>query len=233
MVPTAPTAWEAQRMPRTPVRISFSALLRVRDDDRYVLFHSPTRPGVCGPPGGVVKYLPPAAGLLERLGFDEELTPPHVEVARTDLRGVLPARSVRGFLAWFATGAYREHAEDCLRRELAEEAGEVGIGPLAENPHDLRFSHVRTVVEGPAPVPGKPYRQLRRFEVHDLVTGDGAGLRVARALARAGRAADQPDVVCASRSDIRHGRLGRLLIAPQSAFLMGGTRLAPDLPPVR
>ncbi|WP_433261778.1 hypothetical protein ACQPZF_27745 [Actinosynnema sp. CS-041913] len=220
-------------MSRTPVRISFSALLRVRDDDRFVLFHSPTRPGVCGPPGGVIKYFPPAAGVLERLGFDEERTPPRIEVAGMDLRGLLPAGSVRRFLAWFATGAYREHAEDCLRRELAEESLEVGLGPTAENLHEARFAHVRTVVEGPAAVPGKPYRQLRRFEVYDLVTGNGVGLRITRRLARAGRAAEHPDVVCASRSDIRHGRLGRLLIAPQSAFLMGGVRLTPDLPPVR
>lgn len=220
-------------MSRTPVRISFSALLRVRDDDRYVLFHSPTRPGVCGPPGGVIKYFPPAAGLLDRLGFEQERIPPQAESAGWDLRGVLPSRSVRRFLAWFATGAYREHAADCLRRELAEESVEVGLGPVAENLHEVGFSHVRTVVEGPSPAPGKPYRQLRRFEVYDLVTGNGVGLRIRERLVRAGAAEEHPEVVCASRADIRHGRLGRMLIAPQSAFLMGGVRLTPDLPPVR
>jgi hypothetical protein len=220
-------------MPRPLVRISFSALLRVKDEDRYVLFHSPTRPGVCGPPGGVVKYFPPAVGLLDQLGFEGEQAPSQVEVAEWDLRGSLPARSVRRFVAWFETGAYREHVEDCLRRELAEESAEVGLGSLGENLNELEFDHVRTVVEGPSEVPGKPYRQLRRFEVYDLVTGNGLGLRISRRLARAGADDEYPDVVCAGRSDIRHGRLGRLLVAPQSAFLMGNVRLTPDLPPVR
>ena len=219
-------------MARTAVRISFSALLRVRDDDRYVLFHSRSRPGVCGPPGGAIKYFPSADAILERLGFEPERTPSRVEVTRRDLRGRLPARSLRGLLAWFNSGAYREQAAECLRRELVEEFDEVSLSSLAHGVPELDFVPVRTVVEGPREVPGKPFRQLRRFEVFDLVTGDGVGIALAQRLMRAACAEDVPDVVCAGRADIEHGRCGTFLVAPQSAFLMGDKRFTPDLPPI-
>lgn len=155
------------------------------------------------------------------------------QVGAWDLRGLLPARSLRRFLSWFRSGAYREGSGDCLRRELVEEMDEVGLPPAGDGLGELEFTHVRTVSEGPDAVPGKHYRQLRRFEVFDLVTGAGGGLHLARRLLSAGVSAEHPDVVCASRADIRHGRVGRLLVAPQSAFLMGSSRLAPDLPPIR
>ena len=68
---------------------------------------------------------------------------------------VTPALLVeQGYYYRDAFRVFREHADDCLRRELVEEVDEVGIGPLDVPPHDLHFTHVRTVVEGPAPVPG-------------------------------------------------------------------------------
>jgi hypothetical protein len=216
-----------------PVRISFSALLRVVDDDRYVLFASRTRPGACGPPGGVFKYFPPAAGILERLEFQQERIGVQPDRARWDLRGLLPAASVRAVRKWFLTGAYRETATECLRRELGEELAEVGLAHLAPQASSLAFTHVRTVVEGPHPVQGRPYWQLRRFEVYDMVTDSGDALRLRAKLAEHGRDDAYPDVVCANWDDIAHGRLGRVLIAPPSSFLVGSTRLTPDVPPLR
>jgi hypothetical protein len=214
-----------------PVRISFSVLLRISDDDRYVLFNSPSRPGTCGPPGGVIKYFPPAARILEHLGFQQERGGARPEAKRWDLRGRLPDRSVRQFLNWYRTGAYREDATECLRREFAEELCEVGLSHLADLP-TLSFAPVRTVVEGPQDVPGKPYRQLRRFEVYDLQTSDGVALRLCEQLFEIGADTLFPDVICATRADVAHGRLGPSLIAPQSAFLFGAGRLTPDVPPI-
>lgn len=215
-----------------PVRISFSVLLRISDDDRYVLFNSPTRPGTCGPPGGVIKYFPPAVGILEPLGFRQERGGVRPEVVRWDLRGMLPHRSVRQFLRWYHTGAYREDADECLRREFSEELGEVGLSRLDVGLRTLKFAPVRTVVEGPHDVPGKPHRQLRRFEVYDLQVSGGPALRLRAQLFEIGADPRFPDVICASRADIAHGRLGSSMIAPQSAFLFGDTRLTPDVPPI-
>lgn len=215
------------------VRISFSVLLRLAEDDRYVLFDSPKRPGAFGPPGGVVKFFPPARHILENLGFQPERTgsPPHK--LKADLRGTLPAPAVRRFRNWFASGAYRETSAECLRRELCEELAEVGVSGLAMTVSQLQFVHVRTVREGPHSVPGKSYRQLRSFDVCEPAMINAAAQRLSRELIAAGEDGSYPGVLLASFDDIAHGRLDRALIAPQSAFLAGPTRLAPDLPPLR
>src|SRR5262245_40217381 len=81
--------------PRGQVRVSFAALLRIKDDDRYVLVGASTRPGFLGPPGGVVKYRGSAA-TLDRLGFHEQRTGGYRADRRDDLRGLVPARSLIG-----------------------------------------------------------------------------------------------------------------------------------------
>ncbi|SEF36502.1 hypothetical protein SAMN05421837_110257 [Amycolatopsis pretoriensis] len=215
------------------VRVSCSVLLRLADDDRYVLFDSPKRPGAYGPPGGVIKIHPPAAGLLESWGFQPERTTVGAEKMRADLRGTLPAGALRPFQAWFATNSYRETAGECLLRELREELSEVGLGALEPLTRSLVFSPVRTVREGPAPVPGKPYLQVRNFEVYDLALLSPDALRLRRELVDAGHDESRPGAICANFGDIAHGRLRAALIAPHSAFLAGPERLAADLPPVR
>jgi hypothetical protein len=214
------------------LRISFSALLRIKDDDGYVLFHSPNRPASYGPPGGVLKYYEPVTRWLEQLGFQEDRFHSQSAQMRADLRGFLPARSVRAFLRWFDSGAYREDVVECLHRELVEELGEVGLPHLTGDVRGLAFASVRTVVEGPHPVPGKDYRQLRRFEVHDLMTATETAVRLRARIVEAARDGDTTDVIRATAAEIVAGRSGRALIAPQSAFLIGSTRTRPDLPPL-
>ncbi|MFI6504820.1 hypothetical protein [Nonomuraea typhae] len=213
------------------VRISFSALLRIKDDDGYVLFHSPNRPSVYGPPGGVFKYYEPVMRWLERLGFREDRFPSGNDM-KLDLRGFLPTRSMRAFHRWFESGAYREDAAECLHRELVEEVAEVGLPGLAGDVRGLGFAPVRTVVEGPGPVPGKPYRQVRRFEIHDLLTTSESGVRLRAGLVEAARDGDAANLILATAAEIAQGRAGRVLVAPQSAFLIGERRLRPDLPPL-
>ncbi len=215
------------------VRISFSVLLRLADDDRFVLFDAPKRPGAYGPPGGVVKFLPPAARILDCLGFQPERTGSPQRKLKADLRGTLPAGALRRFRSWFASGAYRETADECLRRELREELAEVGVHGLDEIIPELQFTPVRTVLEGPHPVPVKDHRQLRGFEVYEPAMTNSAARRLSRELTEAAEDDAYPGVLLAGLDDIAHGRLGRALIAPQSAFLLGSARLTPDLPPLR
>jgi hypothetical protein len=215
------------------VRISYCALLRVRDDDRFVLFHTPSRPGAYAPPGGVFKYFEPAVALLERLGFQAERSAARGIRTREDLRGLLPARSFTGFRRWFVSGTYREDAGECLRRELVEELTEIGFPELGAEVVDLELAHVRTVLEGPYAVPGRDYRQARLFEVHDLVVTDRASERLRELLVSLCADPEVPSVVSATAAEIDHGRTGRALIAPHTTYLVGSRRTRPDLPPVQ
>jgi hypothetical protein len=215
------------------VRVSFSALLRVANNDRYVLFQSALRPSSFEPPGGVYKFFHPAAAILDAVGFQAERHETTVSDTSADLRGFIPARSVRRFTAWFDSEAYREDPTECLRRELCEELEDVALPDLTHRVPRLTFRYVRTVVEGPDRCAGRPYRQLRRFDIFDLSSHDrrSGGLRAQLLQAAADPAV--PSVLTAGTDEIRHGRAGVALLAPQSAFLFGSTRHHPDIPPVR
>ncbi|TMR06993.1 hypothetical protein ETD83_02300 [Actinomadura soli] len=215
------------------VRISFSALVRIRDDDRHVLLHSPSRPGVFNPPGGVYKHFGPAARLLESWGFRPDRPEPLANDLHHDLRGFLPGKSIPAFERWFLSGAYRESATECLRRELAEELNEVELPHLVPHVRRLTFSHLRTTTTGPEPVAGKDYLQLRRFEVHDLCVGDAAAHQLRIELVRAGADVSVPLVICATSAEIRDGRHRRALIGGHAGFLSGDRRYLPDLPMIR
>jgi hypothetical protein len=217
---------------RHTVRVSFAALVRIRDDDRYVLLHSPNRPGSYSPPGGVYKYFGPAIGILEKLGFCPDRSDLLADDMRADLRGVLPASSLRGFVRWFDGGAYRENPTECLRRELAEELIESGLPHLEPHTYRLDFSHVRTVLEGPR-VSDKSLRQLRRLEVYDLVTADIVSEQLRRDLVQSAGDEAVSAVVCATPGQIMRGRSGTALIGGHAGYLIGTDRTLPDLPMVR
>ncbi|WP_178379942.1 hypothetical protein [Cryptosporangium aurantiacum] len=211
------------------VRISTAALLRVRDDDRFILFHSPTRPGAYGPPGGVVKLR--SSDALEAVGFRAE--PRRNSAMHGDLRGFVPGIALGDFLRWWRTGADRESAPDCLRRELVEELAEIGRPDLAPEVDDVPLTPVRSVVDGPWSVPAAPYDQLRVFEVYDLAPGDARAERFRRTLTGLADDPAEPSVIWADRTDIEYGRCGPHYITPPSAFLFGDRRIHPDLPMLR
>jgi hypothetical protein len=214
------------------VRVSFCALLRVHVDSRYVLFHTTSRPGAYAPPGGVFKYYEPAVSLLDELGFQPERTGRRGVTTHSDLRSVLPGKSIRNFCGWFASGAYREDAAECLSREMAEELGEIGFHDFAAGIRDVPTVHVRTVIEGPYAVPGHAYQQLRRIEIYDLVNADGPAVRLRKQLFSLAELRKQSGVILATAAEIMHGRCGTALITPHTPYLLGSRRTSPDLPGV-
>ncbi|SER91173.1 hypothetical protein SAMN05216188_117103 [Lentzea xinjiangensis] len=223
----------AQSPHRRQVRISCAALLRLRDDNRYVLFEARSRPGAFSPPGGVFKYFGPAAELLDGLGFRADRWPQSSSDMRADLRGLLPARSLTSFRRWFTTGAYREDASECLRRKLSEELTEIGYPGLAHSVRATRFAHLRTIVEGLLPVPGQRYRQWRQLEVYDLMCADKETLKLRTELVALTADAAARTVIAATPDDIQHGRAGRSLLTPTTSYLVGDRRIRYDIPPVR
>jgi hypothetical protein len=215
------------------LRVSFAAMLKIKADDRYVLLHTPSRPGTFSPPGGVFKFFPPAERLLEEMGFREDRIDLFAEDMRFDLRGFIPAAATRDFCRWFAGGAYREDATECLRRELGEELAESGLESLVPFARQLSFTPVRTVSAGPYPVPGRPYRQLRGLVVCELVMSDAAAQRLSTELVHAGADDAVPSVICATAADISYGRAGVAMIAAHAAYLVGTKRIHQDIPAMR
>lgn len=218
-------------VPRRKIRVSVAVLLRLHDEDHYVLFDSPTRPGGYGPPGGVVKYHQTPRGTLEKLGFDPEGRTN--DVMKHDLRGFLPAARIPGFARWLHRATGREPATECLRREMIEELGEVGHPELAPLAQAVSFSPLRTVVDGPMKVPGEAYRQIRFIEVYDLLPDRPEAAELRAALLALARTPDSPHVIGATRQDIVRGRSGPHVVLPQSAFLIGDRREREDIQPVR
>jgi hypothetical protein len=181
----------------------------------------------------VFKYFPPAERLLEEMGFREDRIDLFAEDMRFDLRGFMPAAATKDFCRWFASGAYREDTTECLRRELGEELAECGLGPLVPYSRQLSFSLVRAVSAGPDAVPGRAYRQLRRFAVCELVMSDATAHRLRAELVRAGMDDSVPSVICATAADISYGRSAEAMIAAQAAYLIGDSRIHEDIPAMR
>jgi hypothetical protein len=215
------------------VRVSVAALVRIKQDDCYVLFHHPYRPNVYGPPGGVLKYAPSARRILDALGFVEHRVSGREKTMAHDLRGFLPARHGIGFMRWYATRQDRESGADAARRELAEELAETGHSELIPLVTDLVLEPVRTVFEPARRVGSAAYRTMRAFEVYDIVVDSPAAADLLRALQALGRAATETQIIAVNSADIRQGRRGPYLIAPQSAFLLGDRRLHEDLAALR
>jgi hypothetical protein len=225
---------KATVVPAGRLRISLAVLLRIKEDDGYVLFHHPLRPDVFGPPGGVVKYAGSARRALDAVGFvDEQRSAGREATMSHDLRGFVPARRGIGLLRWYDRGADRETGPESLRRELREELAESGHPELVPLVEHLRFDQVRTVLDGPRRTPGKTYRTVRSFEVYDVVEDSPAAVGLVRRLVALGRDPAETEIILAGAADIENGRCGRCLISPQSAFLLGERRIHEDLPALR
>jgi 8-oxo-dGTP pyrophosphatase MutT (NUDIX family) len=212
------------------LRVSVAVLLRVRDDDGYVLIHHPYRPNAYGPPGGVVKYEDQARRVLDDLGFVAHRSAGRASEMSHDLRGFVPARRGLAFLRWYDKVADRETPEQCLLRELREELAEAGHPELIPLVAGLRFDRVRAVEDGPRPTPGKDYPTLRSFEVYDIVTNTPQAVEFVTRLLALGRDPAETEIIVASAADLENGRSGPYLITPQSAFLIGSRRIHEDVP---
>lgn len=218
---------------RTMVRVSFSAILRVRDGDCYVLYAAGSRPSF-SPPGGVFKYYNSAQRALDKLKYVDETRPGTTgERRRFDLRGFIPARSVLGFVHWFDKAAGRESAAECLFRETVEELIELRHPKLASGVSKPAFTHVRTVTEKLRREPGSDYLHLRRFEVYDLDMTEEPSRELRGKLIQLAHDPLSPDVVCVNAEDIIRGRHNNHLISGHAAFLLGNKRYNLPLPPLR
>lgn len=213
--------------PSEDIRIAFSALLRIADGDKYLLIRNLHRPETFGPFGGVYKYLEDAQPTLDGFDFKPQVFGPGDDM-RYDIRGFLPRKNLAKLVGWFSKQANRESFKECLCRELREELAEVGV-PRIQCPDGLQFRPVRTVREGPGPVPGEDYTQFRIFEVYDLHPVSTDTQKFVRKLFRAARR--HKNLLLANAKEIIRGRAtDGSVIGHHSGYLIGRKRIRPDTP---
>jgi hypothetical protein len=213
--------------PNEDLRVSFSAFLRIRQGDSYLLVRSLHRKEAFGPFGGVYKYLSGAHMQLDALEFRPQTGKSATDMQH-DLRGFVPRRNIFGVARWFEQGAGREDAVTCLRRELIEELAEVKLKRHAV-PDLIRFKPVRRVQEGPARAAGQPYWQYRVFDIYDVAEPDAAVGRFLDGIRSL--ASSHQGLLLATAHEIIVGRSsdGRV-IGHHSGYLFGRKRIRPDEP---
>jgi hypothetical protein len=218
------------------VRVSFCAIVRIRADDHYVLFASPSRPGSYGPPGGIYKYKEDTGETrLNEIGYhDEERPKPLRPDMIRDLRGFITLGKVRAFKRWFKSGHGRESGAECLHRELTEELAEVGAFELISDVDKLTFILFRSIKEGPHREPGPDHLHLRQFDVYDIaIDSNDTAPTFKRRLLELAEDPSHDRIIAVGARDIEHGRCDSGLIGGHSAFLIGTKRFHPTTPAIR
>ncbi|MFD6516585.1 hypothetical protein [Rhodococcus sp. NPDC060176] len=152
---------------RSSVRVSVASICIFCIDSKYVLVRQSRRPDQIGPIGGAVDIFPAGLRSLDDLGFKVE-SPLESKwgIARTALRGFLPARQVTRFGLWLLGDMGRESFRECIERELTEELTAAGT-PADEIPRFRHFRYVRTVSEGPKYIKGTEIWQWRMMRVFE------------------------------------------------------------------
>lgn len=151
------------------LRVSMASILRLEHNGKFVLIRNPNRPESFGPIGGVFKYFPSAQNVMDSFEFTyEQRKTGNLEDSERDLRGKISAKHLPIFLNWFKSRSGREE-QDCIRRELREELGEIGIDFRNINILDqTSYSLVRRIHEGPYKHATLDIPQFRYFEVYRI-----------------------------------------------------------------
>jgi hypothetical protein len=203
------------------VRYSTAALLRLVNAGGHLLFRG-RRTGLFGPPGGVYRAYPTAQPALDEMGWRPERTGDE----RLDLRGRVPESRLADFRTWLASGEDREDQRACLRRELAEELGEIGFPELAADVAGVEVETFGFATESAAPVEGQDYVQERHHDVVELRLDRPATMRLHDALVELGRDPFVGTVLLATTREIVAGRAGDMIIQRHSDYLVDETARA-------
>lgn len=126
------------------IRVSISALVRIRVYDKYLLVKGLRIRAQYQPVGGVLKRLPSSFPLLSELGVREDEKMPVDEDTLNDLRVRVPSNALVAFLEWYDTGRGREISP---WREFYDELIKPGILPADRFPYIL-YDYVKRHVAG-------------------------------------------------------------------------------------
>lgn len=214
---------------RKQVRVSVASLLKISNDGSFLLFRMRLRDEAFAPPGGVAKFYRSAGPVLDAFEFVPEIVPFEAHSSETmDLRGMLPLKNLLKFRRWLDKGIDRETYEECLRREIGEEIGELSLSGFTKVA-GLAFQHVRHVEDGPKQVRGEHFLQFRIFEVMEIRSDTEANREFCDWVFNA--ALTSPDLLVCAHEDIARGRAtSGKLVANHTQVLLSREILRPDQP---
>lgn len=208
------------------IRVSIAGILKIKQDNKYILIRSHRRPEQFGPIGGVFKYHSLAIPDLERFNFRQD--PAVDESMKLDMRGIIKGKYLLAFMRWFKSHKNREI--EPLTRELIEELNEISLEKEAESIQALQYNLVQTAHEGPYAVSGHNYMQFRYFEIYQFDIDDSRTKRIFDAIIASEE--QNTDIIAVTSEEIlkRRADSGEL-IGTHCGYLIGEKASGPEPAP--
>jgi hypothetical protein len=215
--------------PKTPIRVSVSALCAFKLGEKFVLVGQSRRPNQVGPIGGAIDIFPDGLISLEKLGFTaENQMEKRWGIKRTPLRGSIDARKLLAFRKWLRGDLGRESFRECVEREMHEELNEEILGDF-DIPKFRHFRMIRNKSEGPTYVRGLGIWQWRYIRVFEYILDDEADRRFVAELESAAISGRGIELVTVQ--EIREGRSASgKIIGNHTEYLLDGKAKRTEVP---
>lgn len=145
------------------IRLSFSYLIRIKVNNRYLLVKGGHKRNLFGPIGGVY-HIDHIDYIYKTLGFSRDSTPGD----SNDIRGTILGKNIKAFIKWFDKAENREKTQD---REFKEEFLNSNLidSSLFNEPS---FKYVCTKYKGVSYGDYYGINELLRFDIYDLILND-------------------------------------------------------------
>lgn len=156
--------WWSWKHRKERIRLSISALVRIRVDDQYLLV-SGNRVKKYQPVGGVLKFYSGAFVALESFGMDADPLFAADTLNRDDLRISIRGNAFASFLKWYEGGQDREQGPG---REFDEELIKTGVldGEIFRQP---QFKFLRRHSTGIRPCKHLAMHECLIAEIYELL----------------------------------------------------------------
>ncbi len=218
-VATRPILIMTLRYPRSKIRFSTSALLRVKSGSGFVLTITPQRgesPPYWGPLGGVVKCRHHALDKIHLLDVQPDWLPDDSHDMDHDLRVRMRGYRFLRFMYWYWRGKERESPTEAVARELKEELGELGLESLVAEVDSLEYSV--------CPVKSTFYREGELFHFRLFYVIDATGPSASRFEQQLLENLAPGKLALISEAAIKLGRDHGTSVGGHSAFLIPGEK---------
>lgn len=204
------------------IRISCASLLKVEDENRFLLIRNKLRPNLYSPIGGANRYSTTAISFLRDIEFQHDGNHSQIkgDKLKRDLRGFIPSKNLFKFIEWYSKNKDRE--ENSLGREIPEELTEIQLGKILKHTKGIEFNFIKEITETPHPVSGKNFLQFRILKIYEISI-DSVDLNL---FLESIKAEDNPNLIWVTSDEIEQGRdSNHNLIGSNASYLIANKKL--------